>query len=62
MWSMLDVEHVGFPRVPIVIYFLGCSYFPEKRSLLVVPANVMFNWKDEVNTFDTLLQWGLEHS
>ena len=29
---------------------LCCSYFPGKRSLLVVPANVLHNWKEEVNS------------
>jgi hypothetical protein len=55
MWSMLGMKIVRFPRVPLSLTALAiCSYFPEKRSLLVVPANVTFNWKDEVDTFGTL--------
>lgn len=28
--------------------FFLCSFYPGKRSLLVVPANVLHNWKEEV--------------
>lgn len=51
---LAHVVYVGYedcqvPKGASESYVLGCSYFPEKRSLLVVPANVTFNWKDEVN-------------